>query len=62
LIQVELNEGAGRVIGGEVKLRPELVQLHLALVVQDQLDQRIVVAPETHDAVVAGAQQTAGIG
>ena len=62
LIEVELNECPGRVTGVEVELSPEPVQLLLALFVENQLDQRIVIAPEAHDAVIAGAQQTSGIG
>ena len=62
LIEVELNECPGGVTGVEVEFSPELVQLLLAFVVQNQLDQRIVIAPVAHDTVVAGAQQTSGIG
>ena len=62
LIEVELDEGPGRVTGVEVKLRPEPVQFLFALFVENQLDERIVIAPEAHDAVIARAQQTSGVG
>src|SRR5436309_2127799 len=61
LIEIKLHEGPGRVIGIEIEFRPEPVELLLALLVQNQFLQRIVVAPETHDAVITSAEQTPGV-
>ena len=40
LVEVVLDPGAGGEIGDEVELVPETVQFPLAVVVEDQLDQR----------------------
>ena len=59
LVEVVLNPGVGGVIGDEVELVPEPVQLLLALLVENQFHQRGVVAPVAHHVVIAGAQQAA---
>ena len=59
LVEVVLDPGARGVIGDEVELVPEPVQLLLALLVEDQFHQRRVVAEVAHDVVIAGAQQAA---
>jgi hypothetical protein len=59
LVEVELDVGAGRVVGDELELIPEGLQLLLALLVENQLAEGRIVARVSHHVVESGAQQPA---
>ena len=61
LIEVVLDESARGVLGVEVEFGPELVEFLLALLVQDEFLQGVVVTPIAHHAVIAGAQQASRV-
>jgi hypothetical protein len=57
LIVVILHERARGVIGDEIELVPEAIELLLALLVEDQLHERRIVAEVAHGVVIARAQK-----
>ena len=59
LIEVILGPGAGGKVGNVIELVPQTIQLLLSVVIEDELDQREIVAVIAHDVVIAGAQQAA---
>ena len=61
-LKIILHPGALGLVGDEIELVPQPVELVLALFVQDQLHQRGVVAVIAAGIVIAGAEQAAIVG
>ena len=59
LIEVVLGPGTRGKIRDVIKLVPQAIQLLGSFVVQDELNQRKIVAVIAHDVVIPGAQQAA---
>ena len=59
LVEVVLGVGASCVFGDVLEFEPELLQFGLTFVVENQFNERCVVAIVAHHVVIAGGEQTA---